>query len=286
MGLVLRDEDGQIIEPEDLRLALDDDDAWAEDFECIPSDEASAFLPHDLITSVSDPVISKMPEWAERLKMMAEANYQKYLREKTEPQLPWKAMDGVAFPGDVFLGYDVARKRHLSVIWMDEMADGVLRTVAVIELKKSPFFVQKQILHTLLKCADFRRCCIDESGIGAQMAEETSDLFGGHRVEGIPFTSKNKEMLAYGLKNNFQDRGSLIPADRNIRNSLHSVKKYSTTTRNFRFDAEATEKTGHADHFWAKALAIHAAIGKVGSPNIFTLSEMVQTEYAEEAIAV
>jgi hypothetical protein len=39
---------------------------------------------------------------------------------------------------------------------------------------------------------------------------------------------------------------------------LHSVKKYETSTGHFRFDADRTEETGHADHFWAKALATQA----------------------------
>ena len=43
-----------------------------------------------------------------------------------------------------------------------------------------------------------------------------------------------------------------------IRNSLHSVKKYETSTGHFLFDADRTEETGHADHFWAKALATQA----------------------------
>jgi len=64
------------------------------------------------------------------------------------------------------------------------------------------------------------------------------------------------------LKQNFEDRGSVIPASYTIRNSLHSVKKYATTTKHFRFDAERTEATGHADHFWAKALSVQAASTK------------------------
>jgi phage FluMu gp28-like protein len=50
----------------------------------------------------------------------------------------------------------------------------------------------------------------------------------------------------------------MIPADTNIRQSLHAVKKIVTSTGNFRFDADREEKIGHADHFWAKALAVQA----------------------------
>jgi phage FluMu gp28-like protein len=146
----------------------------------------------------------------------------------------------------------------LSVIWVDQKIKDVLSSMAVIELKAEPFFVQEYVLQTLLEVSGFRRAGIDESGIGAQLAENARDLFG-ERVECISFTPGNKEALATGLKANFEDRGSLIPPSNTIRNSLHSVKKYATTTKHFRFDAERTDKTGHADHFWAKALAVQAA---------------------------
>ena len=50
----------------------------------------------------------------------------------------------------------------------------------------------------------------------------------------------------------------MIPKDEDIRRSLHSIKKTLTSTGKARFDAERTEQTGHADHFWALALAVHA----------------------------
>jgi len=258
MGLELKDEEGNPIEPEDLRLALNDDDAWAEEFEGIPSDEVSAFLTHDLISSVEEIKIDMSPDWAEKLIAVAEANYQQYKRTKVRPRLPLEVLSKVEFLGDLYVGMDIGRKKDLSIIWVDQKINGVLRAGAVIELKRKPFFVQEQVLHTILSQNRFRRACIDETGIGAQLAEGSQDMFPS-KVEGIPFTPENKETLAFGLKQNFEDRGSQIPADNTIRNSLHSVKKYATTTKHFRFDAERTDATGHADHFWAKALAVHAA---------------------------
>jgi phage FluMu gp28-like protein len=258
MGLDLVDEEGKPIEPEDLRLALNDDDAWQEEFECVPSDEVSSWLTHDLISSVEDARLVKEPAWVQILLAAAEANYQEYKRTKVKPALPLAALGGLEFLGKLFAGMDIGRKKDLSVIWLDQEIDHVLQTVAVIELKRQPFFIQEQVLHTILSLKGFFRACIDETGIGAQLAEGAQDRFGSSRVEGIPFTAENKETLAIGIKQNFEDRGSRIPSDSAIRSSLHSVKKYATTTKHFRFDAERTETTGHADHFWAKTLAVHA----------------------------
>jgi len=263
MGLDLHDDEGKPIEPEDLRLALSDDDAWMEEFECVPSDEATAFLTHDLISAVEDPRIDKQPLWVEKLIAVAEENYKEYKRTKVRPPLPLDIFQNVEFLGELYVGMDIGRHKDLSVIWLDQKINNVLRTLAVIDLKQKPYFVQEQVLHSVLSQKAFRRACIDETGIGSQLAEGAKDLFGEYRVEGIPFTAENKETLAVGLKQNFEDRGSEIPADNTIRNSLHSVKKYATTTKHFRFDAERTDATGHADHFWAKGLSAHAGTGAI-----------------------
>ncbi len=263
MGLELKDEEGKKIEPEDLRLPLNDDDAWQEEFECVPSDEATAFLTHDLISSVEDVRLDPNPDWVESLIAAATANYEEYRRTKIRPALPLDVLSKVVFLGDLYAGMDIGRHRDLTVIWLDQKINNVLQSAAVIELKRQPYFVQEQVLHTILARPEMRRFCGDTTGIGDQLCEGAQDLYGESKVERITFTAENKETLAVGLKQNIEDRGSAIPADANIRSSLHSVKKYPTTTKHFRFDAERTETTGHADHFWAKALAVQA-----GSSNV------------------
>lgn len=262
MGMDLRDDQGKPCEPDDLRLALNDDDAWSEEYECTPSDEISAFLTHELISSVEDMKTNANPAWATMLIKAVEANYIEYQHTKIAPPRPHGVFDNVEFLGELYAGMDIGRHHDLSVIWLDQKIQNVLYPAAVIELKRQPFFVQEQVLHTILAQKEMRRACLDETGIGAQLTETAQNLYGSYRVEGITFTAENKEILAVGLKQNFEDRGSVIPASYTIRNSLHSVKKYATTTKHFRFDAERTEATGHADHFWAKALSVQAASTK------------------------
>ncbi len=109
-----------------------------------------------------------------------------------------------------------------------------------------------------------RRCCIDSTGLGAQLAEEAVQKFGPV-VEAVTFTQKVKEDLAVTLRRRFEDRQVRIPADRGIREDIHSVKRFTTSAGNIRFDAERTE-LGHADRFWAAALGLHA--GSVPAPFI------------------
>ena len=48
-----------------------------------------------------------------------------------------------------------------------------------------------------------------------------------------------------------------IPEDAKIRADLRKVQKLTTAAGNIRFVAESTPD-GHADRFWALALALHA----------------------------
>jgi phage FluMu gp28-like protein len=102
-----------------------------------------------------------------------------------------------------------------------------------------------------------RRACIDATGMGAPLAESLEREFGP-RVEPVNFTAAVKEDLAYRVRRRMEQRLDVIPEDREIARAFGAVKKLVTVAGNTRFDAERTE-LGHADEFWAKALADLAA---------------------------
>ncbi len=259
MGLDLKDEDGQPIEMDDLKLSLNDDDIWAEEFELDARDEAGVFLSHETISSVTNSQLIVKPAWIDDLFLSASRSHAHF--KKTSGQhlpLPLHLHEKMNLPEKMYVGYDVARHRDLAVIWIDALIGGKLRSHAIIDMLKTPFHMQRVIMHTILKWAGLRRACIDKTGIGEDIAESCIDLVGS-KAEAIDFTTANKEILAIGLKTNFQNQMSEIPENSVIRRSLHSVKKSSTGTGHFRFDAKKTEETGHADHFWAKALSVQAA---------------------------
>jgi Mu-like prophage FluMu protein gp28 len=60
------------------------------------------------------------------------------------------------------------------------------------------------------------------------------------------------------LRAAFEDRTARIPDDPKIIASHRAVRKETTASGNVRFVAESTA-AGHADDFWAHALALHAA---------------------------
>ncbi len=157
---------------------------------------------------------------------------------------------------------DIGRKKDLTVIWVLEKLGNVNYTRKIKILEKTPFKIQEEVLENILKHENLRRCCIDSTGLGMQMAENFQQKFGKYRVEPITFTNKVEEELAYNLRTHFEDKTVYIPSEHDIREDLHSVRRISTTAGNIRFDVETSDASGHADRFWALALALHATHAK------------------------
>jgi phage FluMu gp28-like protein len=99
------------------------------------------------------------------------------------------------------------------------------------------FDAQEKILYGLLDLPFIRRCCIDATGLGMQLAERAVKRYGA-RVEAVGFTPKVKEELAYPLRAAFVDKGIRVPQDKLIETDLRSVKKESTAAGNVRFVAD------------------------------------------------
>ncbi|MEJ2009385.1 MAG: terminase family protein [Acidobacteriota bacterium] len=199
---------------------------------------------------------------------------------------------------DFFLGIDIGRQHDRTVFWLDEvnstgghpersegsalqngrflaalgmtsershqdMHDHLAIARMVRTLDRAPFAEQLAYARELmaLRREDgsplVRRAAIDSTGIGAMLAETLAEEFGP-RLEPVTFTAAVKENLAFRTKRRMENRLSLLPDTRDVRRAFSAVKKYVTPSGNLRFDAVRTA-AGHADAFWAKALADLAA---------------------------
>lgn len=218
-----------------------DEEQWRQEYCCEPVDESSAFLSYDLISSC-----------------------------QYAPAERWQ-LDLADIKNPLYLGVDVGRDHDLTVMWLDEKAGDVSYTRAVIEMKAQTFEAQESELYRLLALPQLRRCCIDATGIGRQFAERARQRFGTYKVEEVKFTAPVKEQLAYPLRAAFEDRTVRVPRSDAITADLRSIQKETTASGNLRFSADRG-KNGHADRFWALALALHAAkpAGEIGSFARFT----------------
>jgi phage FluMu gp28-like protein len=114
--------------------------------------------------------------------------------------------------------------------------------------------------------------------VGINLVEDARKRFGTYKVEPVNFTLAVKEQLAYPLRAAFEDRTARIPDDAKIIASHRAVRKETTQSGNVRFVAESTA-AGHADDFWAHALALHAA--KRPTSGAITPETMARVRYGQ-----
>lgn len=155
--------------------------------------------------------------------------------------------------GNLYAGFDVARRKHFSVIWITESIGELDYTRQVIEMQNMSFRDQKKILYEVLSHPNLRRCCIDASGLGMQLAEEAQEDFGKFKVEPITFTNAIKEEIATNAYVQVENKRCLIPRDKNIRDDFYSIQAVVTAAGNVRYEARESD-LGHGDRFWSFGL--------------------------------
>jgi len=223
-----------------IRASCPDEETFLQEYMCLSADETTAFLPWDLIAAA---------EYAEN------------------EFVPLDFARAHATARDLYLGVDIGRVHDLTVFWLlERVAGGIHLTRDILTLEKQPFARQEELLWQRLALPNLRRACLDATGLGRQLAERAIERFGARRVEAITFTAPVKEDLAFGLRTLLEQRKLRIPAEKNIRADLRAIKKSTTSAGTLRFAADRGPG-GHADRFWALALATFAARAPAAAPN-------------------
>lgn len=222
--------DGLPRDIEELKAGLNDDEAWAQEYELQWLDETTAWLPYELISSVEHAAAGDP------------SGYQ---------------------GGPCYVGNDIARRGDLWIATVLEQVGDVLWERERVELKNAPFASHDEALDELVLGGryDVRRIDMDQTGMGEKPVEDAKRRYGASRVEGVLFTAAAKQGLATQGKEAFQDRRVRIPmGEPALRKDLHALRKTVTPAGNVRFEADR-DANGHADRAWALLLAIEAASG-------------------------
>ncbi len=203
-------------------LALDD---FQQELEVLFSDESYSFYPYELILpNTPDEVI------------LAED-----FVEIPEPR------------GRLVAGFDVGRTRDRSELAVFEEHESRFRCRLLRAYVDTPFAEQEADLRRLLEVLPVARLSIDRSGIGMNLAENLARDYP--QVVPENFTNETKERWATDFKILLQRREVDLPRHRDLVAQIHSIKKRVLPSGKVAFDAERTARGGHADRFWAIALA-------------------------------
>ncbi|MEE9236063.1 MAG: hypothetical protein V3U28_11555, partial [Candidatus Acidoferrales bacterium] len=258
---------GFVVDVESLRAAIGDEDAWQQEYCCRFLSDAAHYIPPELVVAAEHPAATTTPPF---LPVAGATGLDKMFAPLAQRE--------ARSTGAVYLGVDIGRRRDFTVLWLLEVENQlaplearVYSTRGVLTLDRQPFSQQRRTLDSLLAAKNIplspvapaagylvQRCAVDATGLGAMLAEELEQKWGA-RVEPVQFTLRVKEDLAVRVKRLLEDGRLRLPYDPVVRAALGSVKRYATATGHWRFDADRTDTAGHADHFWALALALYAA---------------------------
>ncbi len=156
--------------------------------------------------------------------------------------------------GRLVAGFDVGRKRDLSELAIFEEAGGKKECRLLRSYDRVPFADQEADLRHALAVLPIARLSIDQNGLGMHLAENLRRDFP--QVVPETFTNESKEVWANDFKILLQRKDIVLPKDRELVAQIHSVKKRLTPGGKPSFEVERDEVgRGHADRFWAVALA-------------------------------
>jgi phage FluMu gp28-like protein len=229
--------DGLPVNIEELKAALDDADAWAQEFECAPTDTSNVLLPYDLIA---------LAESADAVEVIG-------------PEF-FEAHGG----NPIYCGIDFGRTNDPTVCWTLEQIGDILWTREVLVLRGMSSPDQREILRGRIRRAS--RVCFDYTGPGVGLGDELVKEFGEHdpaghkfgKVELFTFTAASKRELFPKLRRRFEAPCKLrIPISRQVREDLHAMQQV-VNNGEYQYWAPHTRE-GHSDRCTALALAVRAA---------------------------
>lgn len=203
-------------------LPLDD---FQQEFEVVYVDEAMSFFPYELI----------LPATNDSLELADDFSQVKHI-------------------GRLHAGFDVGRKKDFSELAIfDELDDGRFICRLLKRYDKVKFQTQEASLRQMLNLLPIGRMLIDQNGIGMHLTENLADDYP--QVEGVTFTGPSKETWATDFKIGLQKSLIVLPRERELVSQIHSIRRKITPAGRTQLTSTDTTDKGHADRFWACALA-------------------------------
>jgi len=227
-----------------LRAAIDDEEAWAQEYMCEFLDSSSCLLPYDIIAL------------AESADASTHCDPALYAPESS---------------AQLYLGIDFGRSTDPTVCWTLERVGDVLVTREVLVLRDTSTPDQQAALDHRIRKA--RRVCLDYTGPGIGLGDYLAKDHGEYdpqkhkfgKMELVTFTAGLKREIFPKLRRAFEAPTKLrIPVDVEVREDLHEMQQ---VVRNgeYSYSARRTAE-GHSDRCTALALALRAGSSAKPAP--------------------
>ncbi|MEM7812575.1 MAG: hypothetical protein AAF532_13965 [Planctomycetota bacterium] len=161
--------------------------------------------------------------------------------------------------GPLYLGFDVGRSQDVSAVAVFERRpDGTVNLRVLRVMEKTPYDQQRSYVNKLMGRIGHRVVAgkVDQGGIGNQLAEE---LRKEHPVlRGVSCSSRWQGQAAVKVQLAFRREKAVIPDLPDLQLDLQQVEEAEVGAGGVSVIRTSRSDVGHADRFWACALALDA----------------------------
>ena len=258
-------DDGTPLTIEDLRRRYNDPVGWRREYELEFTGDLDALI-----------------SWA-KLEAAGQAGAgQPFDAVRIERGAGWRADMFAALKaagGRPEIGWDVARHRHLSALWINLAAPGeTLRRLRYLVLMHAcEFALQREVVSAAMQAAPSAVGCGDASGLGMDSNETLTTRYG-ERWRGVQFTAKSKRELGSRLATAYGDGDQAIPPvtgpDKYVATDLYAIQReVGSEADNLKISESENPllPESHCDIAYANALALMAGSAPIAMPGIAVL---------------
>jgi len=264
-GMPLRGEDGRPISVEALRKLYGDEMGWRREYLCEFTGDAEALITWAKLVAAGERGEALPFDW---LHLKDGGGWRSgYFRPL------------VAAAGRPEIGWDVARRRHLSSVWVNlDLPGGTKHLRYLVVMERCSFALQREILQEAMGSRRDAVGCGDSTGLGMDSNETLTSRYGEARWQGVDFTgAKVKRELASGLVTAFDDAAQTLPPTggehKRIATDLYALQRIGDKAT---FTLEETSNPllpeSHCDVAWSAALATRAAAKRAIVPHVSVIS--------------
>lgn len=218
-----------------LRNECATEEMWMQEYMCRPCDDNSALLTWEEILAAS----------------------------RTQAEIA-SLLQGIPLTAPRYIGMDIGRRNHPSVIWQWVKHNGLLIEEDVTPLEKMAFAKQEEVLFDRLRRLPIVRAQVDATGLGMQLAENAVTAFPG-KVTPVTFSPHSKVAMASGAKRKFQDGIVRMRDETKRQYELYSIKQRAGSADSIVITSEAGLSDGHSDYAWAAFLGLAAVDGRASN---------------------
>lgn len=271
-GFVLTDSDGQPITVEAYKRLYNDEAGWQREYECQFTGDLDTLIKWAKLVNAGE---LGRDQPFDLLRVEKETGWQDNFFDRLTP-----GDGGDASGARLEIGWDVARRGHLSSLWVNHALPGKPKSLRFLVLMRgTPFELQRRIVMASMTTRIKGVGCGDATGLGMDSNETLEEKFG-KRWEGVDFGGKRKSELGSILATTFGDGDQAIPPGSEhkfVMADLYAIQAEATGGQaapgEKRLKLHETENPllpeSHCDIAYSAALALRAGTMTTRTPGAF-----------------